>query len=421
MEATGGDITASVAAARAAATSVSGSLETKLATEDDISNLRARALSDRFNGDYIAHTDNPAWMRQEADRLRSAGSKSGDYEGQSGLLNAHIMAYERVADAADAEKAARESAAAKAAEKARIEAQESVSVLSADVFSAWSRGQFPGYSLNTLAKSVLTDENIRDNVRLEDIHKNAKKALEQNAPWIAAVFGASDRWMSAKFPNFSKKDYNPTPKEIEEYADASRWAFATEMEIIGNAPYSVLNADAGKMINRLNAALSAKDLGKIDPGNTLKTIQALESGALDNAVALDPNADPYIDPRDSDYVYPNAETKEKYTRFGQQVANLLQSEGVIEKADDVEMRHFPEQGADGRVFGAAGNVYFVDGEGTKYRATAKGKEIVFQRQEEEQDVLTGDWTDIPIREQPKKTGFWEGVKEFFSLPAEPRR
>jgi hypothetical protein len=416
MEATGGDISASVSAARAAAASVSGSLETKRAVEADISKAQSAALADDFNKSFVAHQGNAAWLRQEAGRLK-AMKGGGDYEGQSGLWRSHISQLEGRADALDAAKAAKETAAARAAEKAAA----SASVLSDDVISGWSQGLMPNSSLYDLADIVFNDENIRDGVRLENFHRDAVNKLGQNAPWIADVFHASERWVKAQFPNMSKTGHIPTPKEVEEYEAAVKWAFATEMEIIGNAPYSVLNADAGKMINRLNAALSAKDLGKINLNNMLKTVQSLESGGLDNAVALDPNADPYIDRRESDYVYPNAETKEKYTRFGQQVANLLQSEGVIASAGDVEMRHFPEQGADGRSYGAAGNVYFVDDEGAKYRATAKGEEIVLQRQDEEENILTGNWTDIPIREQPQKTGFWEGVKEFFSLPNEPRR
>jgi hypothetical protein len=418
MEATGGDITASVSAARAAAASVSGSMETKRAVEADISKAQSAALSDDFNKSFVAHQGNAAWLRQEADRLK-AMKGGGDYEGQSGLWRSHISQLEGAADSLDAAKAARETAEARAAEKARIEAQESVSVLSDDVISAWAQGNYPEESFNSLADIILTSGNIRDkNVRIEDIHTRIKKVLGQEAPYIAGLFGRSEQWLKAQFSNMSKKDYIPTPKEIEEYEAAAKWAFATEMEIIGNAPFAALNADAGKMINRLNAALSSKDYGKIDPKNMVRTIQALENGILDDDVVMDPKAAAGY----TGYVYPNTETKERYTRYGQEVANLLQSEGLITGAGDVAMRHFPEKDGNGSSYGAGGDVYFEDTKtGTKYRTTAKGKEIVIQRQDEEQNVLTGNWTDIPMQEQPKKTGFWEGFKEFFSLPAEPRR
>jgi hypothetical protein len=414
MKSTGGNIGASVKAAKAAAARVSGSQEAKRAADADISKAQSAALADDFNKSFVAHQENAAWLKQEAERLK-AMKGGGDYEGQSGLWRSHISQLESAADSLDAAKAARETAEAKAAEKAAA----SASVMSDDVISAWFQGQMPAVSMNSLSDAVLTSENIGDkHVRLEDIHRRVEQVAGKEAPHIASLLGASERWMAAKFPKFSKKDYSPTPVETEEYQQAARWTFATEMEIIGNAPFSALNTDSGTLLNKLNAALFSKDLGKIDPANMIKTIQALESGALDEEVSLDPKAAPGT----TEYIYPNAETKEKYTRFGQNVANMLQSAGAVPNASDVEMRHFPEKDGAGRSFGAAGDVYFTDRKtGTKYRATAKGKNIVLQRMEAGQDVLTGNWTDIPVREQPQKTGFWEGVKEFFSLPAEPRR
>jgi hypothetical protein len=408
MEATGGDISASVAAARAASASVSGSLETKRAVEDDISNLRARALTDSFNGDYVAHTGNAAWMRQEADRIEKAGFKNGDYEGQSGLWRSHINQLEGAAASLDAAKAARETAAAKAAEKARIEAEEAASVMSDDVISAWFQGQMPAVSMNSLSDAILTSENIGDkHVRIEDIHARIKKVLGQEAPYLAGVFDRSEQWLKAQFPKFSKTDYSPTPKETEEYAAAARWAFVAEMEIIGNAPFAVLNADSGTLLNKLNAALSSKDLGKIDPKNMVPAVEAMRSGALDGAVALDPKTAPNTPA----YVYPDTETEANYARFGQTMANLLQSEGLIAGAGDVAMRHFPERDGYGSSYGAGGDVYFEDSKtGTKYRAAAKGGDFVFQRQAKEENALYGNWTDIEMSEEFRRKEHEKKVK-----------
>jgi hypothetical protein len=150
----------------------------------------------------------------------------------------------------------------------------------------------------------------------------------------------------------------------------------------------VLNTDSGALLNKLNAALSSKDLGKIDPRNMLNTIKALGSGILDEEISLDPHAGSGA----PGYVYPDAKTEGKYGEFGQRVANMLKDAGAIQNASDVRMRHFPEK--DGS--GAGGDVYFIDeSTGKKYRASSDGKKIVLREQGAGSDVLDETaWSDI---------------------------
>jgi hypothetical protein len=352
--------------------------------------LQEAALNGDYNERLVAHGNNAAWLKQEVARLRGMAGKdnkpTGDYEGQSGLWRSHIENYEARARAIEAEAAAQaKQAAAASAVKA---------VMPDEIISQWFQGELPAMSLNSLADNLLTSELVKAGTTLEDIHARIEKVAGKEAPHIAALFGRSEQYLAAKFPESAKKDYTPT----EEYLQAARWAFATEMEIIGNAPFAALNRDSGTLLNKLNAALSSRDLGKIDPGKMLQTIQLLGSGTLDEEISLDPHGGQGI----PGYVYPDAKTEEKYGQFGRNVANMLKDAGVIPNASGLEMRHFPEKGPDGRTYGAAGDVYFINGAtGEKYHAIARDKNVVLQRQSKGENLF-GGWADIPMPETRKK-------------------